>query len=174
MLRLPTREAGFDVASMAATLPRSLILEGHGPACRLDYRPPAVWPAKAKASLRTYCYFPEVKFDQEKFLARVKQWRRKPTLLRDLACPKGSRTVEGKFLGPKRLTDAFAMRNWRWWRPTKSQTWVKDQLGLQVPLAVADYCNARHGTLPPSVDVEQAYAWVKAGSADGNWEARNA
>ena len=153
------REAGFDVASMAATSTKVFILEVMGrhagwitAACGLasesEGQPPHI------------LLFPEIRFDQEAFLARVEECVRTYGYC-VIGVSEGIKNGDGKFLSETGLTDAFGHAQLGGVAPTVANL-VKDRLGYKYHWAVADYLqrSARH--LASAVDVEQAYALGQA------------
>jgi 6-phosphofructokinase len=153
------REAGFDVASMAATSTKVFILEVMGrhagwitAACGLasesEGQPPHI------------LLFPEIRFDQEAFLARVEECVGTYGYC-VIGVSEGIKNSDGKFLSETGLTDAFGHAQLGGVAPTVANL-VKDRLGYKYHWAVADYLqrSARH--LASAVDVEQAYALGQA------------
>jgi 6-phosphofructokinase 1 len=153
------REAGFDVASMAATSTKVFILEVMGrhagwitAACGLA--------SEAEGQPPHILLFPEIRFDQEAFLARVKECVDTHGYC-VIGVSEGIKNGDGKFLSETGLTDAFGHAQLGGVAPTVANL-VKDRLGYKYHWAVADYLqrSARH--LASAVDVEQAYALGQA------------
>jgi ATP-dependent phosphofructokinase / diphosphate-dependent phosphofructokinase len=152
------REAGFDVASMAATSTKVFILEVMGRH--------AGWIAAAGglAAEKTgdaphLILFPEVTFNPDKFLARVKQSVEKFGYCAIVAS-EGIRNSSGQFLSESGLKDAFGHSQLGGVAPVLAQM-IKDNLKYKYHWAVADYLqrSARH--IASQVDVEQSYALGK-------------
>src|SRR5687767_323123 len=154
-----TLEASLDVASMARTSTRVFILEvmgrhagwiaaAGGLAARQAGDPPHI------------ILFPEIAFDREKFLARVKE-----TVDRKGYCvivaSEGTRDAEGKFLSDMGTRDAFGHVQLGGVAPTLAQM-VKQAHGYKYHWALADYLQRAARHIASKVDVEQAYAVGRA------------
>ena len=148
------REAGFDVASMARTSTRIFVMEVMGrhagwitAACGLA--------AEADGEAPQILLFPEIPFDEEKFLARVKQ-----VVARDgwcaVAVSEGLRNKEGKFLSETGLKDAFGHSQLGGVGEIIARL-VKDRLGHKYHWALADYLQRAARHIASKVDVEQSY-----------------
>jgi len=104
--------------------------------------------------------FPEIGFDRERFLAKVKE-----SVERNGYCvvvaSEGTRTADGKFLSDMGTRDAFGHVQLGGVAPTLAAM-VKEAHGYKYHWALADYLqrSARH--IASKVDVEQAYAVGKA------------
>lgn len=154
-----TREASFDVASMAKTSTKVFILEVMGRH--------AGWIAAAgglaadkPGDLPIMILFPEIRFDKAQFLARVE------TLVKrygycSVVVSEGVRDEAGNFLSDQGLRDAFGHAQLGGVAPVVAAA-VKDGLKLKYHWAVADYLqrSARH--IASKTDVAQAYAVGKA------------
>lgn len=155
---ISTKEAGFDVASMAQSSTKVFILEVMGRH--------AGWIAAASGLAANQAHepphiilFPEVVFDEARFLARVE------------ACVKtygycvvvvseGIRNQDGKFLSDAGLKDAFGHAQLGGVAPVIAQL-IKRELNYKYHWAVADYLQRAARHIASSVDVEQAYALGK-------------
>ncbi|WOD12282.1 6-phosphofructokinase [Pseudomonas sp. NyZ704] len=153
------REAGFDVASMAATSTKVFILEVMGrhagwitAACGLA--------SEAEDQPPHILLFPEVKFDQQAFLARVQECVETYGYC-VIGVSEGIKNTEGKFLSETGLTDAFGHAQLGGVAPTIANL-VKDKLGYKYHWAVADYLQRAARHIASKVDVEQAYALGQA------------
>jgi 6-phosphofructokinase len=165
-----TREAGLDVASMCETSTKVFILEVMGRH--------AGWIAAA-AGLATekenqpphIILFPEIAFDKEKFLKKVKQ-----TVVKNGYCvvvaSEGTQYKDGTFLADSGTTDAFGHKQLGGVAPTLA-TMVKTELGYKFHWALADYLQRAARHIASATDVEQAYA-VGAAAVHKAMEGKNA
>jgi 6-phosphofructokinase 1 len=153
------REAGFDVASMARTSTRVFILEVMGrhagwitAACGLA--------AEAEGDSPHILLFPEIPFDQDRFLAKVEDSIRRHGYC-TVGVSEGLRWPDGKFLSETGLRDAFGHAQLGGVAPLIAQL-VQDKLKQKYHWAVADYLqrSARH--IASKTDVLQSYAVGKA------------
>ena len=153
------REAAFDVASMSLTSTKVFILEVMGRH--------AGWIAAAGGLAAEHAddapqviLFPEVTFDEEKFLARVKD-----SVERNGYCAvvvsEGVRNAEGKFLSDAGVRDAFGHAQLGGVAPVVAAL-VKERLGYKYHWAVADYLQRAARHIASQVDVDQAYALGEA------------
>ena len=154
-----TREASLDVASMAKTSTKVFVLEVMGRH--------AGWIAAAGGlassddlPLPVIILFPEVAFDQTKFLARVDAMVEKHGFC-SVVVSEGVRGVDGKFLSDQGLRDAFGHAQLGGVAPVIANM-VKAELGHKFHWAVADYLQRAARHLASKTDVEQAYAVGKA------------
>ena len=154
-----TREAALDVASMARTSTKVFILEVMGrhagwiaAAGGLAGRKPGEAPHAI--------LFPEIAFDRDRFLAKVKDSVERHGYCVVVAS-EGTRTADGKFLSDMGTRDAFGHVQLGGVAPTLASM-VKEAHGYKYHWALADYLqrSARH--IASKVDVEQAYAVGKA------------
>ncbi len=158
-IAISTREAGLDIKSMARTSTKVFVLEVMGRH--------AGWIAAAgglagdkAADAPHIILFPEIAFDREKFLAKVKA-----SVERHGYCvvvvSEGVRDASGKFLAESGTRDAFGHAQLGGAGPLVAQM-TRDALGYKFHWGVADYLqrSARHAA--SRVDVEQAYAVGKA------------
>lgn len=149
------REAGLDVASMAASSTKVFILEVMGRH--------AGWIAAAGGLAAEQAQdaphiilFPEIPLNESAFLKKVE------TAVKDygfcaIVVSEGIKNAEGKFLSESGLKDAFGHAQLGGVAPIIAQL-IKTQLNLKYHWAVADYLqrSARH--IASATDVEQAYA----------------
>ena len=154
-----TREAALDVASMARTSTRVFVFEVMGRH--------AGWIAAAgglagrgAGEAPHIILFPEVPFEQQKFLDRVRQ------CVGDygycvIVVSEGAAYADGKFLADAGTRDAFGHTQLGGVAPLVANM-VREAHGYKYHWAVADYLqrSARH--IASRVDVEQAYAVGKA------------
>jgi ATP-dependent phosphofructokinase / diphosphate-dependent phosphofructokinase len=153
------REAAFDVASMAKTSTKVFVLEVMGrhagwitAACGLA--------SEKDGDAPHILLFPEVKFDQEKFLAKVE----KTVKARGycvIGVSEGVRNADGSFLAESGLKDAFGHAQLGGVAPVIANL-VKDKLKYKYHWAVADYLQRAARHIASKTDVEQAYAVGKA------------
>ncbi len=158
-IAVSTQEAALDVASMAETSTKVFILEVMGRH--------AGWIAAAgglagqgPAEAPHIILFPEIAFDQKKFLAKVDK------CVKDygfcvVVVSEGARYKDGRFLADSGNVDAFGHVQLGGVAPVVANM-VKEKLGHKFHYAVADYLqrSARH--LASATDVKQAYEVGKA------------
>lgn len=153
------KEAGLDIASMCETSTKVFILEVMGRH--------AGWIAAAgglaaenEGDSPHIILFPEIAFNKEKFLKRVKQCVKKFGFC-TIVASEGAQYKDGTFLADSGTTDAFGHKQLGGVAPTLAHM-VKDELGYKYHWALADYLqrSARH--IASGTDVEQAYAVGKA------------
>lgn len=153
------REAAMDVASMCCSSTKVFIMEVMGRH--------AGWIAAAGGLAQEkpddaphVILFPEIAFDQKKFLRKVKATVRRAGYC-VIVVSEGARTPDGKFLADAGGKDAFGHTQLGGVAPTVAAM-VKDELGYKYHWAVADYLqrSARH--IASAIDVEQAYAVGRA------------
>jgi 6-phosphofructokinase 1 len=153
------REAGFDVASMCRTSTRVFVLEVMGR--HAGWITAACGLAAEKAGDDPHILlFPEIPFDQERFLAKVDETVRRHGHC-TIGVSEGLRWPDGKFLSESGLRDAFGHAQLGGVAPLIAQL-VKDKLKQKYHWAVADYLqrSARH--IASRTDVLQSYAVGKA------------
>ncbi len=153
------REAAFDVASMAKTSTKVFVLEVMGrhagwitAACGLAADKPGGAPH--------ILLFPEIPFDQAKFLARVEEIVEKKGYC-VIGVSEGLHDAEGKFLSESGLRDAFGHAQLGGVAPVIANL-VREHLGYKYHWAVADYLQRAARHIASKTDVAQAYAMGKA------------
>jgi len=158
-IAISTREASFDVASMAKTSTKVFVLEVMGRH--------AGWIAAAGGMASTedceipiVILFPEVAFNQKKFLAKVNQLVKKFGYC-SVVVSEGVKGPDGKFLSDQGLRDAFGHAQLGGVAPVVANI-IKDGLGLKYHWAVADYLQRAARHVASKTDVDQAYAMGKA------------
>lgn len=156
---ISTKEAGFDVASMAASSTKVFILEVMGRH--------AGWIAAASALANDHenepphiILFPEVPFNPEQFLAKVRHCVDTHEYC-VIVVSEGIRNQEGKFLSDAGLKDAFGHAQLGGVAPVLAQL-IKKELGYKYHWAVADYLQRAARHISSQVDLDQAYALGKA------------
>jgi 6-phosphofructokinase len=153
------REAGFDVASMAKTSTKVFVMEVMGR--HAGWIAAAGGLAAEKAGDPPHLIlFPEIRFDEEKFCARVKESVEKFGYCA-VVVSEGVKNAEGKFLSDAGLRDAFGHAQLGGVAPVIAQL-VKSKLNYKYHWAVADYLQRAARHIASKVDVEQAYAVGKA------------
>jgi 6-phosphofructokinase len=155
-IAVSTMEASFDVASMAATSTKIFVLEVMGRH--------AGWIAAAgglvDSSIPVVILFPEIDFNEEKFLEKVDK-NVKEFGYCTIVVSEGTKWPDGKFLAEQGTRDDFGHAQLGGAAPVVANI-IKKALGYKFHWAVADYLqrSARH--LASNSDVEQAYALGKA------------
>ena len=158
-IAISTREASYDVLSMAKTSTKVFVIEVMGRH--------AGWIAAAgglaadeKNDIPVVILFPEIKFNQEAFLAKVDANVKKYEYC-SVVVSEGARWPDGKFLAEQGTRDAFGHSQLGGAAPVVANM-IKEALGYKYHWAVADYLqrSARH--IASKTDVEQAYALGKA------------
>lgn len=153
------REAGLDVASMAATSTKVFIMEVMGR--HTGWIAAASGLAAEKTGEAPHIILlPEVIFNEEKFLKRVNECVQKYGYCA-IVVSEGIRNADGKFLSEAGLTDAFGHSQLGGVAPVIAQL-IKQTLGYKYHWAVADYLQRAARHIASKTDVEQAYALGKA------------
>ncbi|MFI4919411.1 MAG: 6-phosphofructokinase [Legionellales bacterium] len=156
---ISTKEAGFDVASMAASSTKVFILEVMGR--HAGWIAAASGLASQSANEPPHIIlFPEISFDPTQFLSKVQQ------CVTDygycvVVVSEGIRNKEGQFLSDAGLRDAFGHAQLGGVAPVLAQL-IKAELGYKYHWAVADYLQRAARHIASQVDVDQAYALGKA------------
>jgi 6-phosphofructokinase 1 len=158
-IAVSTREASFDVGSMAKTSTKVFVLEVMGRH--------AGWIAAAgglasdkETDLPIVILFPEVPFDRDRFLAKVDGMVRRHGFC-SVVVSEGLRDGEGRFLSEQGLRDAFGHAQLGGVAPVIASI-VKEGLGLKYHWGVADYLQRAARHVASKTDVEQAYAVGRA------------
>jgi len=154
-----TREAALDVASMARTSTRVFVLEVMGRH--------AGWIAaagglagKSPAEAPHIILFPEVPFEQQHFLERVRAAVEAYGYC-VIVASEGVAYADGKFLADAGTRDAFGHTQLGGVAPVVANM-VREAHGYKYHWAVADYLQRAARHIASKVDVEQAYAVGKA------------
>jgi ATP-dependent phosphofructokinase / diphosphate-dependent phosphofructokinase len=158
-IAVSTREAALDVASMARTSTKVFVLEVMGR--HAGWMAAAGGLAGDKAGDAPHIIlFPEIVFDRERYLAKVKASVEKYGYC-VVVVSEGVRDADGKFLAEAGTKDAFGHAQLGGVGPVVAQM-PQEAFGYKFHWAVADYLqrSARH--IASKVDVEQAYAVGKA------------
>ncbi|MFZ1098078.1 MAG: 6-phosphofructokinase [Steroidobacteraceae bacterium] len=154
-----TREAALDVASMARTSTKVFVLEvmgrhagwiaaAGGLAGRGPDEPPHI------------ILFPEVPFEQQKFLERVRACVTGHGYC-VIVVSEGAAYPDGRFLAEAGTRDAFGHTQLGGVAPVVANL-VREALGYKHHWAVADYLQRAARHIASRVDVEQAYAVGRA------------
>ncbi|HAT6979265.1 TPA: diphosphate--fructose-6-phosphate 1-phosphotransferase [Legionella pneumophila] len=158
-IAISTKEAGFDVASMAASSTKVFILEVMGRH--------AGWIAAASGLAGQnpgepphIILLPEVPFEPTRFLNKVKGCVDSYGYC-VIVVSEGIRNKEGKFLSEAGLRDAFGHAQLGGVAPVIAQL-IKSELGFKYHWAVADYLQRAARHIASQVDLDQAYALGKA------------
>ena len=153
------REAAFDVASMAKTSTKVFILEVMGRH--------AGWIAAAGGLAQErpsdpphIILFPEIPFDEPRFLARVKHVVDTEGYC-VIVVSEGLKNAAGEFLSEAGTRDAFGHAQLGGVAPVIAGL-VKTGLGYKYHWAVADYLQRAARHIASKTDVEQAYALGQA------------
>ncbi|NYT52585.1 MAG: 6-phosphofructokinase [Candidatus Vesicomyosocius endoextente] len=155
-IAVSTMEASFDVASMAATSTKIFVLEVMGRN--------AGWIASAGGlvdkSIPVVILFPEVGFDEKKFLAKVDK-NVKEFGYCTIVVSEGAKWLDGRFLSEQNTHDDFGHAQLGGVAPIIAKL-IKNTLGYKYHWAVADYLQRAARHLASKSDVKQAYALGQA------------
>ena len=155
-----TREAALDVAGMARTSTKVFILEVMGRH--------AGWIAaagglagSAAGDAPHIILFPEVPFESDRFLGRVRESVERHEYC-VIVASEGARYGDGRFLSEAGGTDAFGHKQLGGLAPVLANM-IRESLGYKHHYAISDYLqrSARH--LASATDLEHAYAAGRAG-----------
>ncbi|HHK74860.1 MAG TPA: diphosphate--fructose-6-phosphate 1-phosphotransferase, partial [Rhizobiales bacterium] len=105
--------------------------------------------------------FPEIEFDQDKFMAQVKAKVEKYDYC-SIVVSEGAHWPDGKFLAEQGTRDAFGHAQLGGAAPVVANM-IKESLGYKFHWAVADYMQRAARHIASKTDVDQAYAMGKAG-----------
>ncbi|SFU30361.1 6-phosphofructokinase [Nitrosospira multiformis] len=158
-IAVSTLEASFDVASMSATSTKVFVLEVMGRH--------AGWIAAAgglasspEREIPVIILFPEIRFDKQKFLAKVDSCVKKFGYC-SVVVSEGVKGDDGNFLSDQGVRDAFGHAQLGGVAPVVANM-VKEGLGLKYHWGVADYLQRAARHIASKTDVEQAYAMGQA------------
>ena len=153
------REAGFDVASMARTSTKVFVMEVMGRHAGWIVSAAGL-AGKGPDEAPHVILFPEIAFDKEKFLAKVKD-----VVSRVGYCvvvvSEGVHDADGKFLADAGTKDAFGHTQLGGVAPVVANM-VREAHGYKYHWAVPDYLQRASRHVASRVDVQQAYAMGKA------------
>ena len=153
-----TREASYDVQSMARTSTKLFVLEVMGR--HAGWIAAAAGLAADDDDAPIVILFPEIDFDSERFLAKVKECVERHEYC-SVVVSEGAKWPGGRFLSEQGSRDAFGHAQLGGAAPVVANM-AKEALGYKCHWAVADYLqrSARH--IASATDVEQALALGKA------------
>ena len=158
-IAVSTREASYDVRSMAKTSTKIFVIEVMGRH--------AGWIAAAgglasdaENDIPVVILFPEIEFDKEQFLAKVKAKVEKYEYC-SVVVSEGAKWPNGTFLAEQGTRDAFGHAQLGGAAPVVANM-IKDAMGYKFHWAVADYLQRAARHLASKTDVEHAYATGKA------------
>lgn len=153
------REAGFDVASMSRTSTKVFVMEVMGR--HAGWITAACGLASEKAGDPPHILlFPEVPFDEDAFIARVKETVEKYDYC-TVGVSEGLLNKEGKLMAETGARDAFGHAQLGGIGPQIASL-INAKLGLKYHWAVADYLQRAARHIASKTDVDQAYAVGKA------------
>jgi 6-phosphofructokinase len=153
------REAAFDVASMAKTSTRIFVLEVMGR--HAGWITAAVGLADDKDTpIPLLLLFPEIRFDETKFLAEVDARVRKFGYC-CVGVSEGLQSPDGRLMAEAGTKDAFGHAQLGGAGPLIAAL-IKNKLGHKYHWAVADYLQRAARHLASKTDVLQSYAIGKA------------
>jgi len=154
-IAIATQEAALDIQSMCVSSTKVFILEVMGRH--------AGWIAaagglskKAEHDAPQIILFPEIAFDAEKFLARVKESVETKGYC-VIVASEGVRHSDGRFITESSLTDAFGHEQLGGIAPILAGL-IKRELGYKYHWAVADYLQRAARHIASQTDLDQAYA----------------
>lgn len=153
------REAGFDVASMAATSTKVFVMEVMGRHAGWIAAAGGI-AAEKEGDAPHIILFPEITFNEETFLEKVDQ------CVKDygycaIIVSEGLKNATGKFLADSGTVDAFGHSQLGGVAPVIANL-VQAKLGYKYHWAVSDYLQRAARHIASKTDVEQAYAVGKA------------
>ena len=156
---LSTMEAAYDVASMAKTSTKIFVMEVMGRHAGW-IAAGAGMAAQEEGDAPHIILFPEITFNEEKFLKRVQRTVKKYDHC-VIVVSEGTKNKEGQFLAESGIKDAFGHSQLGGVAPYIANL-IQDKLGHKHHWALPDYLqrSARH--IASKTDVDHAYALGKA------------
>jgi 6-phosphofructokinase len=154
-IAISTREAALDVASMCESSTKVFILEVMGRHAGWIAASGGL-AAEQEGDAPHIILFPEIAFNREKFLAKVKRTVKKNGYCVIIAS-EGAQYKDGSFLAESGLKDAFGHSQLGGLAPNLAQM-VKDEHGYKYHWAVADYLQRAARHIASQTDLDQAYA----------------
>jgi len=153
------REAGLDVASMCESSTKVFVMEVMGRHAGW-IAGAAGLAAKQEGDAPHVIVFPEIAFDKEAFLAKVKNSVDQYGYCA-IVVSEGAHYEDGTFLADQGTRDAFGHAQLGGVAPALANM-IKDALGYKYHWAVSDYLQRAARHIASATDVEQAYAMGKA------------
>jgi 6-phosphofructokinase 1 len=154
-IAISTREASYDVRSMSKTSTKVFVIEVMGRH--------AGWIAAAgglaadeENDIPVVILFPEIPFDEDKFIAAVKAKVAKYDYC-SVVVSEGAHYPDGKFLAEQGTKDAFGHAQLGGAAPVVADM-IRKALGYKFHWAVADYLQRAARHIASGTDVAQAYA----------------
>lgn len=158
-IAVSTREASYDVRSMAKSSTKVFVLEVMGRHAGWIAAAGGL-AADADNDIPIIILFPEVEFDQEAFLANCKQKIESHGYV-IVVVSEGAHWPDGRFLAEQGTKDAFGHAQLGGAAPVVANM-IKQKLGYKFHWSVADYLQRAARHLASKTDVDQAYAVGKA------------
>lgn len=158
-IAVSTREASFDVRSMCSTSTKVFVIEVMGRHAGWIAAAGGL-AADADNDIPVVILFPEIEFNQEKFLAKVKEKVEQYGYC-SVVVSEGCHYPDGKFIAEQGTRDAFGHAQLGGAAPVVANM-VKEAFGYKFHWAVADYLQRAARHLASRTDVDQAYALGKA------------
>lgn len=153
------REVGYDLTSMAACSTKIFVLEVMGR--HTGWIAAASGLASEKAGDSPHIIlFPEIIFDEEKFLAKVKSCIKKYGCSA-IVVSEGIRNYAGEFLSSSGYLDIFGHTQLGGVAPIIAKL-IRHKLGYKYHFAVADYLQRAARHIVSKTDLQQSYALGKA------------
>jgi len=159
-IAVSTREASYDVRSMAKTSTKIFVIEVMGRHAGWIAAAGGL-AADADNDIPVVILFPEIEFNQDKFMAKVKAKVEKYDYC-SIVVSEGAHWPDGKFLAEQGTRDAFGHAQLGGAAPVVANM-IKDALGYKFHWAVADYMQRAARHIASKTDVDQAYAMGRAG-----------
>lgn len=157
-IAVSTLEASFDVASMAKTSTKVFVLEVMGR--HAGWIAAAGGMASGAIDLPILILFPEITFDRDTFMAKVKEKVDAYGYV-SVVVSEGVQGDDGKFLADQGLKDAFGHAQLGGVAPVVANM-IREDLGLKYHWGVADYMQRAARHIASKTDVDQAYALGEA------------
>lgn len=158
-IAISTREASYDVCSMAKTSTKIFVLEVMGRHAGWIAAAGGL-AADANNDIPVVILFPEVEFNQEAFVNKVKE-KVESYGYCSIVVSEGAHWPDGKFLAEQGTRDAFGHAQLGGAAPVVANM-LKEALGYKYHWAVADYLQRAARHIASKTDVEQAYQLGKA------------
>jgi 6-phosphofructokinase 1 len=158
-IAVSTREASYDVRSMAKSSTKVFVLEVMGRHAGWIAAAGGL-AADADNDIPILILFPEVEFNQEAFLANCKQKVESHGYV-IVVVSEGAHWPDGRFLAEQGTRDAFGHAQLGGAAPVVANM-IKESLGYKFHWSVADYLQRAARHLASKTDVEQAYALGQA------------